>query len=60
MSREDQWRLRGLVSGPTPDHQVWGLVVRKLKGWKAPGHDSICGLWWKKFYQASGFLMGIL
>ena len=26
-----------------PDCQLWGQVVRKLKGWKAPDNDGICG-----------------
>jgi len=43
-----------------PDHQIWELVTRTLKGWNAPGHDGICGFWWKKFRRASDRLKEIL
>ena len=42
------------------NHQIWDLVTRKLKGWKAPGHDGICRFWWKKFHQASDRLKEIM
>ena len=34
------------------DPQLWGPVVKKLWSWEAPGHDDICGYWWKNFHQA--------
>jgi len=43
-----------------PNHQIWDLVTRKLKGWKEPCHDRICGFWWKKFRQASDRLKEIV
>jgi len=36
--------------------QLWGSVVNRLRSWKAPGRDGICGYWWKSFQQASELL----
>ena len=32
------------------DGRIWGKVVKKLNSCIAPGHDGICGFWWKRFH----------
>ena len=40
--------------------EVWGKAMRRVKSWKAPGRDGICGFWWKSFHQASTLLRRIM
>ena len=49
-----------VVEADSVDHSLWGSVVKKLRSWKAPGRDGICGYWWKNFHQASELLRQIL
>ena len=48
------------IEADSVDLSLWGSVVKKLRSWKAPGRDGICGFWWKNFHQASELLRQIL
>ena len=35
------------------DDEIWQMVLKKSKWWKAPGRDLIQGFWWKNFPVAN-------
>ncbi len=42
------------VTQEEPDLEIWNMVLRKAKSWRAPGRDGLHAFWYKIFPRACG------